>query len=148
MEPLAVVLVDALAADLELDALDEVVANPVEPAELGTRAVGRLQGDRRERGLEVDAVDQVTVALDRARHTLAEARGAVERVLDGLHGEVGVAAVHDLKEGDLGVAREVNILGAVSDELHKSTTSHLDIYLMERKNFEEVPEFRKKETFK
>ena len=57
VEPLAVVLVDALAADLELDALDEVVANPVEPAELRTRAVGRLEGDRRERGLEVDAVD-------------------------------------------------------------------------------------------
>ncbi len=125
VEPLSVVLVDALAADLELDALDEVVTNPVEPAELGARAVRRLEGDRRERGLEVDAVDQVTVALDRARHTLAEARRAVERVLDGLHGEVGVAAVDHLEEGDLGVAREVNVLGTVGDKLHKSTTSHL-----------------------
>jgi len=125
VQPLSVVLVDALAADLELDALDEVVTNPVEPAELGARAVRRLEGDRRERGLEVDAVDQVTVALDRARHTLAEARRAVERVLDGLHGEVGVAAVDDLKEGNLGVAREVNVLGTVSDELHQATSSHL-----------------------
>jgi len=115
VQPLSVVLVDALAADLELDALDEVVTNPVEPAELGARAVRRLEGDRRERGLEVDAVDQVTVALDCARHTLAEARRAVERVLDGLHGEVGVAAVDDLKEGNLGVAREVNVLCTVSD---------------------------------
>jgi len=125
VEPLSVVLVDALATDLELDALDEVVTNPVEPAELGARAVRRLEGDRRERGLEVDAVDQVTVALDRARHTLAEARRAVERVLDGLHGEVRVAAVDHLEEGDLGVAREVNVLGTVGDELHETPSCHL-----------------------
>ena len=115
VEPLAVVLVNALAADLELNALDEVVANPVEPAELRARAVGRLEGNRRERGLEVDTVDQVTVALDRARDTLAEARGAVERVLNGLHGEVRVATVHDLKEGDLGISREVNVLRTISN---------------------------------
>jgi hypothetical protein len=36
VEPLSIVLVDALAADLELDPVDEVVTNPVEPAELGT----------------------------------------------------------------------------------------------------------------
>ena len=36
VQPLAIVLVDALAADLELNPVDEVVANPVEPAELGT----------------------------------------------------------------------------------------------------------------
>ena len=115
VQPLSVVLVDALATDLELDALDEVVTNPVEPAELGARAVRRLEGDRRERGLEVDTVDQVTVALDRARHALAEARRTVERILNGLHGEVGVAAVDDLKEGNLGVTREVNVLGSIGD---------------------------------
>jgi hypothetical protein len=43
-------------------------------------------------------VDQITVALDRARHLLAEARRAVERVLDRLHGEVGVAAVNNLED--------------------------------------------------
>ena len=118
-------LVDALAADLELDAADEVVTDPVEPAELRARAVRRLEGDRRERGLEVDAVDQITVALDRARYTLAEARGAVERVLDGLHGEVGVATVNYLEECDLRITCEVNVLGTISDELHKTTTCHL-----------------------
>jgi len=126
VEPVAVVLVDALATDLDLDRLDEIVANPVEPAELGARAVrGGVELDRGERRLEVHAVDEVTVALDRARHALAEARRAVERVLNGLHGEVRVAAVHDLEERDLGVAREVNILGAVGDKLHETTTRHL-----------------------
>jgi hypothetical protein len=46
-----------------------------------------------------------------------------------------VAAVHDLEEGNLGVAREVNILGAVGDKLHQTTTSHFSLYLLQRKNF-------------
>ena len=105
MEPVAIVLVDALAANLNLDVLDEVVADPVEPAELGARAVRGLERHGGERGLEVHAVDKVTVALDRARDLATEARRAVEGVLNGLHGEVRVAAVHDLEESDLGVTR-------------------------------------------
>jgi len=124
VEPVAIVLVDALATDLNLNTLDEVVTDPVEPTELRTRAVRRLQRNARERGLEVDAVDQVTVALDRARDALAEARGAVERVLNGLHGKVRVAAVHDLEKSNLRVTREVNVLRTVGDELHKTTTCH------------------------
>jgi len=76
------VLVDALATDLKLNVLDQVVADPVEPAELRTRAVRGEERHLGERGLEVDAVDQVTVALDRARDLAAEAGRAVEGVLD------------------------------------------------------------------
>jgi len=76
------VLVDTLAADFELNVLDQVVTDPVEPAELGTRAIRALECDLRECGLEVDAVDQVAVALDRACNLAAEARRAVEGVLD------------------------------------------------------------------
>jgi len=43
VEPLSVVLVNSLTTDLELDALDEVVANPVEPTELCTRSVRGLE---------------------------------------------------------------------------------------------------------
>ena len=82
VKPLTVVLVNALAADLELDGLDKVVAHPVEPAELGARAVRGLELDLGERGLEVDAVDQVTVALDRACDLLAEVGSTVEGVLN------------------------------------------------------------------
>ena len=57
LEPVAVVLVNLLTADLHVDVVDEVVANPVEPAELRTRAVRRLERDLGERALEVDAVD-------------------------------------------------------------------------------------------
>jgi len=135
VHPLAVVLVDTLAADLELDLLDEVVASPVEPTELGTRAVRGEELNLRERGLEVHAVDQVTITLDGARDRLAKSRGTVERVLDGLHGEVRVAAVNHLEKRDLRVARQVNVLGTISDELHKSTTSHFSLYLCQRKKF-------------
>jgi len=103
VEPVAIVLVDALATDLNLDVLDKVVANPVEPAELGTRAVLGLERNAGERGLEVHAVDQVAVALDRACNLATEPRRAVERVLDGLHREVRVPAVHNLEESDLGI---------------------------------------------
>ena len=124
VEPLSVVLVDALTADLELNLLDEVVPDPVEPAELGTRAVRARERDLGEGSLEVHAVDQVTVALDGACDCLAEARGTVERVLDRLHGEVSVTAVNHLEKSNLGVSREVNILSAIGYELHKTTTCH------------------------
>ena len=118
MEPVAVVLVDTLAANLDLNRLNKVVSNPVEPAELGTRAVRRLERNLGERGLEVHAVDKVTVALDRARDTLAEAGRAVEGVLNRLHREVRVAAVNHLEECNLGIAREVHILSAIGNKLH------------------------------
>jgi len=125
LEPVTVVLVDLLAADLELDVVDEVVANPVEPAELGTRAVRRGERNGGERGLEVDAVDQVAVAADRARYLLAEVGRAVEGLLDRLHGEVGVATVDHLEEGDLRVASKIDVLRAISYELHKTTATHI-----------------------
>jgi hypothetical protein len=103
VEPLTIMLIDTLTTDLEFNLLDQVVARPVEPAELGTRTVRGEELHLRESGLEVHAVDQVTVTLDGNSHLLAKARGTVERVLDGLHGEVGVSAVDNLEEGNLGV---------------------------------------------
>ena len=133
VQPLAIVLVNALAADLEFNPVNEVVANPVEPAELGTRAVRRQQGDCGERGLEVHTVDQVTVALDRARDLLAEVRRTVPRVLNGLHGEVRVATVHHLEKGNLRVTRQIDVLRTIGDELHQTTTCHFSLYPFKRK---------------
>jgi len=118
VEPVAVVLVNALSANLEFNGVDEVVTDVVEPAELGARAVRRLELYLRERRLEVDAVDQVAVAADRARDTLAEVGSAVEGLLNRLHREVRVTAVHDLEERDLGVTRKVDVLSAIGYELH------------------------------
>jgi len=135
VEPLTIVHINALTADLELNLLDEVVADPVEPAELGARAVRGEELHLGEGGLEVHTVDQVTVALNSDSDLLAEARGTVERVLDGLHGEVSVTAVNHLEERDLGVASQVNILGTISYELHQATTCHFSLYPLKRKKF-------------
>ena len=51
LQPDAIVLVNALSADLNLHGADEVVTDPVEPAELGARAVARLEGDLGQRRL-------------------------------------------------------------------------------------------------
>jgi hypothetical protein len=119
VEPFTVVLVNALTTDFNLHGGDEVVARPVEPAELGTRGISTgNEGNRWESGLEVHTVDEITVTLDGAGHLLAEVRGTVERVFNGLHGKVGVATVHLLEESDLGITSEVDILSAVCNELH------------------------------
>ena len=52
--------------------------------------------------------------------------------------------------GDLRVTREVNILGAVGDELHKTTTRHFCISLAEKKNSERLrfePRFPRSKLF-
>jgi len=134
LQPLAIVLVDALAADLQLNPVDKIVTHPVEPAELGTRAVRGLELHGGQRGLEVHAVDQVAVALDRARHLVAETGVAVERVLDGLHREVRVATVYRLEERDLRVARQIHVLRTISYKLHKATSCHI-ILISKKKNF-------------
>jgi hypothetical protein len=112
------VLINTLTTDLEFNVVNEVVANPVEPTELSTRAVRGEELNLRESGLEVHTVDQVTVALDSARDLLAEVGRTIEGVLNGLHGEVSVSAVDNLEEGDLGVTSQVNVLSAIRDELH------------------------------
>jgi hypothetical protein len=91
------VLVDALATNFNLDVVDQVVTNPVQPTELSSRAIGGLKSDLRQSGLQVHAVNQVTVTLNRARNLLAEVGSTVEGVLNGLHGEVRVTTIYNLK---------------------------------------------------
>ncbi len=124
VEPVTIVLVNALTTDLELNGLHEVVTNPVEPAELGITTISGAESHLRENSLEIDAVDKITIALDSAGNLLAEVGGTIEGVLNGLHGKVSVTTVYNLPEGDLGVASKVNILSTIGYERHKSTTCH------------------------
>ena len=133
LHPVAVLAVDALAANLKLDRLDKTVADVVEPAEaleLGHRS----KVNRRENHLHVRAVHQVGVTVDHGRHALVEVGLAVERHLNGLHREVGMTLVQDLPERDLGVARDVDILRTIADEL-KKTTTHIDCLNKSKKNY-------------
>jgi hypothetical protein len=112
LKPLAVVLVDALAANFEFHVLDESVAHRVHETGLAATHVH----------LEPHVGHEIAVAADGAGHAGTGLGGAVERLLNGLHGEVGVAAVHHLEERDLGVPRQVNVLSADGNELHKSSS--------------------------
>jgi len=126
VEPVTIVLVDTLTTNLELDIRNKVLANPVEPTELTATAVGRcIDLNLRESGLKIDTVNQVTVTLNSASDLLAKVRGTIERVLNGLHGKVGVTTVDHLKKSDLRITCKVNILGSVSYKLHQTTSCHL-----------------------
>jgi len=133
LHPVAILAVDALAANLELNRLDEAVADEVEPAETANGRHGD-EVNRRENHLDVRAVHQVGVTVDDRRHTLVEVGLAVERHLDGLHREVRVTLVQDLPERDLGVARDVDVLRTITDEL-KKTATHIVCMILSEKNY-------------
>jgi hypothetical protein len=139
VHPVAVLAVNALATDLNLNLRDELLTGEVKPT--GIDAVGAggvLKGlaDLRESHLKVSAVSQITVTGDGAGHTATEVGLAVESLLDRLHGEVGVTLVADLPESNLGIASQVNVLSAIGDKLHKSSTHYkmLVILLKKKKN--------------
>jgi hypothetical protein len=101
VEPVTVVLVNLLATNLNIHVVDQVVTDPVEPTELGTRAVRALKGHLGESGLKVDTVDQVTITGDGALDLLAKVGRAVEGLLNGFHGKVSVATIYDLEDKEI-----------------------------------------------
>ena len=118
--PLLVVLVNALATDGQFNVVDGTLGNPV--------AITRGSGDssRRERlQLDVHVTNQITVARNSDGHAAGVGGGTVHGLFDVLHREVSVALVFGLEEGNFGVTGKVDVLGAVSYELHK-TTSHFE----------------------
>jgi len=119
VEPVTVVTVNALTTDLNLNLLDEDVTEPVQPAETFARSESRNTG---ESDLEVHTGDEITIAGNGAGHLAAEVSRTVEGLFDGLHGEVCMTLVSDLPESNLGITSKVNVLSAIGDELHKTTT--------------------------
>ena len=120
VHPVAILTINALATNLDLNLGNDLLANEAEPTSPDTtarRAVHVLV-DLRENKLEVGAVAQIAVAANGAGHATAEIGLAREGLLNRLHGEVGVAAVRHLPESNLGGTRKEHVLGTVSDKLH------------------------------
>jgi hypothetical protein len=139
VHPVTILAVNALATDLNLNLRDELLTGEVEPTgidAIGTGGVLKRLADLRESHLKVSAVSQITVTGDGAGHTATEVGLAVKSLLDRLHGEVGVTLVADLPESNLGIASQVNVLSAIGDKLHKSSTHYkmLVILLKKKKN--------------
>ena len=123
--PLLVVLVDALATDGKFNVVDGTLSDPV--AIVGGMGSGGVGGDREE--LEVHVTDKITVTGNSHGHATGVGGSTVDGLLDVFHREVGVALVFRLVEGNFGVTSEVDVLGAVSDELHE-TTSHCECFVL------------------
>jgi hypothetical protein len=136
VHPVTVLAVDALATDLNLNLRDELLTGEVKPTGIdaaATRSVLKRLADLRESHLKVSAVSQITVTGDGAGHTATEVSLAVESLLDRLHGEVSVTLVGNLPESDLGVTSQVNVLSAIGDKLHKSSTHYKMLVILLKK---------------
>jgi hypothetical protein len=124
MHPVAELAIDTLATDLNLNLRDELLTGEVKPTGIDVASTSVLQrlANLGESNLKVSAVSQITITGDGAGHAATEVSLAVESLLDRLHGEVSVTLVGNLPESDLGITSQVNVLGAIGDKLHKSST--------------------------
>lgn len=138
VHPVAILLINLLASNLQLHLLDEVVAGPVEPTERSTRQLSRRDGilerNLGERRLNIRLPDKVTVAGNLAGNVLAVEGGrTIESLFNGLNGKVGVATVDYLEEGNLRIAGKIHILSAIGNELHKSSSHFECLYHNQKK---------------
>jgi hypothetical protein len=133
VHPVAILLINLLTSNLELDLLDKVVAGPVEPAERSIAEIGRgelvRKLDLRKRSLNIRLPDEITVAGNLASNISATEIGRTSKgLLDRLNREVGMPAVVYLEEGNLRVTRDIHILSAISYKLHKTATHFKLLY--------------------
>jgi hypothetical protein len=123
VHPVTILAINALTTDLDLNLGNQLLTREIKPTGINAILGSALHGlvNLRESNLKVSAVSQITITRNGASHTTTEIGLSVKSLLDGLHSKVSVTFVRHLPEGNLGVARKINILGAVSDELHKTS---------------------------
>jgi hypothetical protein len=123
VHPVTVLAVDTLTTDLNLNLRNELLTWEIEPTSVHGRA-GVLKGltDLRKSYLKVSAVSQITITGDRAGNAATKVGLTVKSLLDRLHSEVSVTLVRYLPECNLGITSKVNVLCAIGDKLHKSST--------------------------
>ena len=113
--PLLVVLVDSLTTDGQFDSGDRGFRDP----RIFSLVEGLLRGQ-----FNVHVRDQITISGDRDGDATGVRGGTVDSLFDVFHRKVSVAFVDSLEESDFWVTSQVDILGAVGDELHE-TTGHI-----------------------
>ena len=113
--PSLVVLIDSLTTDRQFSVLDRTLSDP--------RGTSGTTCTNRGRSLEFDVhvTDQITVSGDSHGNTTGIGGGTVDSLFDVFHREVSVAFVNRLEESDFWVTSQVDILGAIGDELHETT---------------------------
>ena len=113
--PLLVVLVDSLTTDGQFDSGDRGFRDP----RIFVRGEGLLRGQ-----FNVHVRNQITISGDRDGDATGVRGSTVDSLFDVFHRKVSVAFVNSLEKSDFWVTSQVDILGAVGDELHE-TTGHI-----------------------
>jgi len=133
VHPITILAINALTSDFNFNLGNHLFPREIEPTSPDTLLTGtnQLLVDFRECDLQVSAVSQITVAANGTRHSATKVSLTVKGLLNGLHGIVGVATVSHLPEGNLGITCQIDILCAVSYELHQ-TSSHC--YIIAKEN--------------
>jgi hypothetical protein len=123
VHPVTILAVNALTTDLNLNLRNKLLTGEIEPTSINTVLGSAFHGlvDLGESNLKVSAVSQITITRNSAGYTTTKIGLTVKSLLDRLHCEVGVTFVRHLPKGNLRVARKINILGAVSYKLHKTS---------------------------
>ena len=114
--PLLVVLVDSLTTDGQFDSGDRGFRDP--------RLFSLVQRRVIHSQFNVHVRDQITISGDRDGDATGVRGGTVDSLFDVFHRKVSMAFVNSLEESDFWVTSQVDILGAVGDELHE-TTGHI-----------------------
>jgi hypothetical protein len=115
VHPVAVVAINALAANLYLNLGDELLTREVKPPSVDTLVsrASELLANLGKGNLKNGGVGKISVTGDGAGDTPSEVSLAIEGLINGLHGEVGVAPVGDLPVGNLRITSKIDILCAV-----------------------------------
>lgn len=115
-QPVAVVLIDALTSDFNLDVVHDEMTNRVDPSE--TSCVGIADTNSGKRGLKIDTVNEITISGNCASYTTSEIGISVECLFNRLHSEIGMTTINYLEVSNLRITSKIDVLCSVSDELH------------------------------
>jgi hypothetical protein len=126
VHPITVLTVDALASNLNFYLGDQLLSGAVQPTGIYVARSVVLLVDLGKSHLKVCAVGKITISADCACYAAAEIGLARECLLNTFHSKVSVASVRYLPEGNFGGSSKENVLGAIGDKLHKST-SHFSL---------------------
>jgi hypothetical protein len=123
MHPVTILAINALTTDLNLNLGNQLLTREIKPTSINTVLSRSLHGlvNLGESNLKVGAVSQITITRNGAGYTTTEISLTVKSLLNRLHRKVSVTFVRHLPKGNLRVARKIDILGAVSYKLHKTS---------------------------
>jgi hypothetical protein len=116
-EPETVVTVNKLTTDFDFKLAEKSVGN------IGGNACGAKTRWNKKAGvvLTPEVLEEIAVTADCYCNASTCSNRAVDGLLDRLNGEVGVATVYRLEEGNLGLSGKIDILCTVCNKLHESS---------------------------